>query len=359
MPERDRQRRETAVVVYEAIEQRALLLRFVTRVAHYDERAQQYLQMLARAARAFHAAFDIGIKALARRKIRLRCEDRVGGFGGELPPGFRRLRLHDHRPALHRSRDVQRPAHRKILAFVVEHVQLRRIEEEAALRVLHEGVVGPAIPEAGDDVVELVRAAIALIVLHMFVAAEIQRGIGVRCGDEIPARAPFAQMIERCETPRDVKRLVERGRCRGDQANALGHGSERGQQREWLERRDQAARERRPAACRAISRTTRSMCRSRSWTRVSSAARSAMSTPPSSTPIGRSRRTSRFRRSASRRKKVTNNPYRNFIAVNAKDAQAPWVKALVASYQQANVASSILSVYRGATLPASEGAPQH
>ncbi|MFM0517473.1 MetQ/NlpA family lipoprotein [Caballeronia jiangsuensis] len=56
---------------------------------------------------------------------------------------------------------------------------------------------------------------------------------------------------------------------------------------------------------------------------------------------------------------VPGNAYRNFIAVNAKDAQAPWVKALVESYQQTNVASSILSVYRGATLPAWEGAPQH
>ena len=56
--------------------------------------------------------------------------------------------------------------------------------------------------------------------------------------------------------------------------------------------------------------------------------------------------------------KVTSNPYRNFIAVNAKDAQAPWVKALVESYQQANVATSILSVYHGATLPAWDGAPQ-
>jgi len=49
---------------------------------------------------------------------------------------------------------------------------------------------------------------------------------------------------------------------------------------------------------------------------------------------------------------VPGNAYRNFIAVNAKDAQAPWVKALVESYQQTNVASSILSVYHGATLPA-------
>ena len=54
--------------------------------------------------------------------------------------------------------------------------------------------------------------------------------------------------------------------------------------------------------------------------------------------------------------KVDGNPYRNFIAVNAKDAQAPWVRTLVESYQQANVASSILTVYHGATLPAWEGA---
>jgi D-methionine transport system substrate-binding protein len=49
---------------------------------------------------------------------------------------------------------------------------------------------------------------------------------------------------------------------------------------------------------------------------------------------------------------VKGNPYRNFIAVNADDAKKPWVKELVASYQQANVAKEILSVYHGATLPA-------
>jgi D-methionine transport system substrate-binding protein len=46
------------------------------------------------------------------------------------------------------------------------------------------------------------------------------------------------------------------------------------------------------------------------------------------------------------------NPYRNFIAVNAKDRNAPWVKTLVESYQQPNVAKAILQVYHGATLPA-------
>ena len=49
---------------------------------------------------------------------------------------------------------------------------------------------------------------------------------------------------------------------------------------------------------------------------------------------------------------VSGNPYRNFLAVNAKDANAAWVHALVQSYQQPNVAAEILSVYHGATLPA-------
>ncbi|QGZ64949.1 MetQ/NlpA family lipoprotein [Paraburkholderia acidisoli] len=56
--------------------------------------------------------------------------------------------------------------------------------------------------------------------------------------------------------------------------------------------------------------------------------------------------------------KVPGNPYRNFIAVNEKDANAPWVHTLVESYQQANVATEILSVYHGATLPAWKDAPQ-
>jgi D-methionine transport system substrate-binding protein len=55
---------------------------------------------------------------------------------------------------------------------------------------------------------------------------------------------------------------------------------------------------------------------------------------------------------------VVGNPYRNFLAVNAKDANAPWVHALVESYQQPNVAAEILNVYHGATLPAWDGARQ-
>ncbi|WP_144147156.1 MetQ/NlpA family lipoprotein [Paraburkholderia sp. BCC1884] len=50
--------------------------------------------------------------------------------------------------------------------------------------------------------------------------------------------------------------------------------------------------------------------------------------------------------------KVAGNPYRNFLAVNEKDVNAPWVHTLVESYQQPNVEKVILDVYHGATLPA-------
>jgi D-methionine transport system substrate-binding protein len=56
---------------------------------------------------------------------------------------------------------------------------------------------------------------------------------------------------------------------------------------------------------------------------------------------------------------IAGSPYRNFLAVNAKDANAPWVHALVASYQQPNVATEILNVYHGVTIPAWDGAPTH
>jgi D-methionine transport system substrate-binding protein len=56
---------------------------------------------------------------------------------------------------------------------------------------------------------------------------------------------------------------------------------------------------------------------------------------------------------------IAGSPYRNFLAVNAKDTNAPWIHALVTSYQQPNVAAEILTVYHGVTIPAWDGAPTH
>ena len=49
---------------------------------------------------------------------------------------------------------------------------------------------------------------------------------------------------------------------------------------------------------------------------------------------------------------VENNPYRNFIAVKAGDESKPWVKTLVAAYQNETVKETLATVYKGTALPA-------
>ena len=97
-------------------------------------------------------------------------------------------------------------------------------------------VVGPAVPQPGDDVVELARPAVALVVLDMVVEPEIERRVGVGGRDDVPARAAVADVVERGEPPRDMVRLVERRRGGRDQADPFRHHRQSRQQRQRLER---------------------------------------------------------------------------------------------------------------------------
>ncbi len=49
---------------------------------------------------------------------------------------------------------------------------------------------------------------------------------------------------------------------------------------------------------------------------------------------------------------LQNNPYVNFISVNAADAQAEWVKPLVESFHQPNVRQIIQDIFHGTVAPA-------
>jgi hypothetical protein len=69
---------------------------------------------------------------------------------------------------------------------------LAGIEDRARSRVADEGVVGEAVPEPGDHVVELARPIVALAMLHMLVEAEIQRASGLEVVTMFqPARPPL------------------------------------------------------------------------------------------------------------------------------------------------------------------------
>jgi hypothetical protein len=118
--------------------------------------------------------------------------------------------------------DVEGAAHRKVLPLVREEMQLFGIEEAAGFAIANEGVVRIGIPETAHDVDELLRPGVSVGVGEVALAAEVPGLARVGGGDEVPARAAAAQMIEGGELARDVERfVVGRGRsCH--EADAFG-----------------------------------------------------------------------------------------------------------------------------------------
>jgi hypothetical protein len=161
----------------------------------------------------------------------------LGGLGRKLASGLRCAGLDHHRPALDGPGDVEGAADGVVLALVVEHVKLAGIEVDAGVHVADKGVVGPGIPKAGHHVVEFARTPVALVVFDMLGQPEIQRCVRIRRGDDVPAGAAVADVIERRESARDVVGQIERRGAGGHQPDALGDGGERRQQRERFERR--------------------------------------------------------------------------------------------------------------------------
>ena len=149
--------------------------------------------MLGIAADLLHAALDVRIELLAVRRGPPPVKTASAVSAASCPPSSGRAGLHDQRPALDRAGDVERPAHGQIFSLVIEHVHFRRVEIKPRLDVAHEGVVGEGIPQARDHVIEFARPLVALGVLHMVVEPEIQRGVRIGGGDDIPARTPAAR----------------------------------------------------------------------------------------------------------------------------------------------------------------------
>ena len=79
---------------------------------------------------------------------------------------------------------------------MVEDVQPRGIEIKALIDIADEGVVGPAVPQTGDDVEEFARAPLALGMLDMFLEAEIHRLVRIARGHDVPSSAATADVVE-------------------------------------------------------------------------------------------------------------------------------------------------------------------
>ena len=83
-------------------------------------------------------------------------------------------------------------------------------------------VVLPAVPELLGDLDELLGALVAVGMQCAVVEAEVERGVAAGGGDDVPADAAAADVIDRGEPPREVVGLAVAGRRRRDQADALG-----------------------------------------------------------------------------------------------------------------------------------------
>src|SRR5471032_3016706 len=108
----------------------------------------------------------------------------------------------------------------------MKDVHLVEVEPDAAFLILQEGVVLPAVPQARHHVMKLRGAVVADTVLEMLVAAEVHGLVlGLR-GDEIPAGAAAADVIDGEEAAGDVVRLVVGSRAGRDETDAAGDGAQ-------------------------------------------------------------------------------------------------------------------------------------
>ena len=121
---------------------------------------------------------------------------------------------------------------------MVQGAEFIGVEEQPLLDIAEEGVVGPGIPQPGDDLEKLAGAGVAGGVVEMRVAAEVQRLVRVAGGDEVPAGASLRDMIERGEFAGHMVGLVVGGGGGGDQPDPLRHHGQRRQQRQRVERGD-------------------------------------------------------------------------------------------------------------------------
>jgi hypothetical protein len=155
---------------------------------------------------------QVGIEGARRRLLQMRGEHRLGMPRRELAAGIRRARLHEHRAPLRRARQVQRTLHLIVRPCVIDRPHPPRIRIASSGAVVENRIVGPAIPEAFDHGHVFFGAFVAVRVAHLADTAEIAARLRRPCGDDVPADAAAADVIQRTELPREIVRLGVCGR---------------------------------------------------------------------------------------------------------------------------------------------------
>ena len=166
---------------------------------------------------------------------RARHEHAFGVLGGELPPARRGAGLVQHRRALRRRLAEMDGIDAIILALVLDAMHFGGIGENAARAVAQHGIVLPAsFPELVDHLHIFVGDVVAVVMRGLLVLAGAAGRAVEIAGHDVPADAPFGQMVERRHPPRErIGRLV--GQIGGDaEAEMLGHRRHRRDQQQGI-----------------------------------------------------------------------------------------------------------------------------
>src|SRR5262249_22983688 len=102
-------------------------------------------------------------------------KDHLAPASGKAPPAPAGAGLNDHRVALRRARDGERPARVEELAPMVEPLDLIWIGVAAGLLIDDDGALVPSIPVSEHDLHELIGPVVAQIVSQVLLPAHVER----------------------------------------------------------------------------------------------------------------------------------------------------------------------------------------
>ena len=143
LPEHLTEQLQSDLGMHQRLQLLELVVGLLARFADKRHKTRHDLDVIFRAAEFWQAILQRAIEFLRVVKRLAGREYDVGDFRRQFLPHLRRSRLDHYRTALRRTRHIERAAHGKMFALVVELMNLVGMKEAPLLLVAHEGVLVP------------------------------------------------------------------------------------------------------------------------------------------------------------------------------------------------------------------------
>src|SRR5262245_43345448 len=136
------------------------------------------------------------------------AELNVSIFWGDIHYRSRLSSLDDDRQLLRGRQGGKRTAYVEVFSAKIESMHLIGIDKNAALAVEDERIALDAVPERACHLQVLLRAPVALVVIHQDIEAPIRRLALVGRRDRVPGDAAAGQVVERVEHRGTMERVM-------------------------------------------------------------------------------------------------------------------------------------------------------